>query len=273
MRRREANGRATAYLSRSCREMHGTICLSLAVLLLGCMPSCEQATRIGNSYTKVQMDGKFIPHRTSAAAVLSTEALNHRLHHRFDCSTPRICCKRLRGGSGDEVEQSTQVQAQAGSSQIERVRERKTDSGKENMSVSDGGDGRREVLARPRTSSAGSAERKRAGNSTTGQRFAGLRSRTSASMKNASLSSPSLLAKRKGRPRMSRAHSEVTFPSMDSYAYSERTDLGFSLFLDRRCKIVYFIGNAEGLHNLVEPFELLVCTTCWCTCFTGHYYD
>ena len=60
------------------------------------------------------------------------------------------------------------------------------------------------------------------------------------------------------RSRMSRAHSEVTFPSMDSYAYSERTDLGFSLFLDRRCKIVHFIGNAEGQHNLVEAHQLLV---------------
>jgi hypothetical protein len=39
---------------------------------------------------------------------------------------------------------------------------------------------------------------------------------------------------------------------MDSYAYSERTDLGFSLFLDRRCKIIYFIDNAEAFHNLVE---------------------
>ena len=36
--------------------------------------------------------------------------------------------------------------------------------------------------------------------------------------------------KTKGRPRMSRAHSEVTFPSTDSYAYSRRTDLGFYLF-------------------------------------------
>jgi hypothetical protein len=70
--------------------------------------------------------------------------------------------------------------------------------------------------------------------------------------------SSSIGLKRKGRPRMSRAHSEVTFPSMDSYAYSERTDLGFSLFLDRRCKMVYFIGNAEGYHNLVEAHELLV---------------
>jgi hypothetical protein len=32
---------------------------------------------------------------------------------------------------------------------------------------------------------------------------------------------------------------------MDSYAYSARSDLGFSLFLDRRCKIVYFIGKRK----------------------------
>ena len=32
---------------------------------------------------------------------------------------------------------------------------------------------------------------------------------------------------------------------MDSYAYSARSDLGFSLFLDRRCKIVYFIGKKK----------------------------
>ena len=38
---------------------------------------------------------------------------------------------------------------------------------------------------------------------------------------------------------------QVTFPSMDSYAYSARSDLGFSLFLDRRCKIVYFIGKKK----------------------------
>ena len=58
--------------------------------------------------------------------------------------------------------------------------------------------------------------------------------------------------KTKGRPRMSRAHSEVTCLFIISYAYSERTDLGFSLFLDRRCKIIYFIDNAEAFHNLVE---------------------
>ena len=56
---------------------------------------------------------------------------------------------------------------------------------------------------------------------------------------------------------MTRSRSEVTFPSPDSYAFSYGTDLGFSLFLERRCKRIYFIGNAEGLHNTVSPQELL----------------
>jgi broad specificity phosphatase PhoE len=55
---------------------------------------------------------------------------------------------------------------------------------------------------------------------------------------------------------MTRSRSEVTFPSPDSYAFSYGTDLGFSLFLERRCKRIYFIGNAEGLHNTVSPEEL-----------------
>lgn len=55
---------------------------------------------------------------------------------------------------------------------------------------------------------------------------------------------------------MTRSRSEVTFPSPDSYAFSYGTDLGFSLFLERRCKRIYFIGNAEGLHNTVSHEEL-----------------
>ena len=90
---------------------------------------------------------------------------------------------------------------------------------------------------------------------------AGIRNTTlsnSTGTKNASSTASKRLVLGRVRSRMSRAHSEVTFPSMDSYAYSERTDLGFSLFLDRRCKIVHFIGNAEGQHNLVEAHQLLV---------------
>jgi broad specificity phosphatase PhoE len=56
---------------------------------------------------------------------------------------------------------------------------------------------------------------------------------------------------------MTRSRSEVTFPSPDSYAFSYGTDLGFSLFLERRCKRIYFIGNAEGVHNTVNPADLL----------------
>jgi len=70
---------------------------------------------------------------------------------------------------------------------------------------------------------------------------------------------PETTVKKKGPLRkMTRAHSEVTFPSMDSYAYTVETELGFSLFLSRRCKRIYFIGNAEGLHNTVTAKELLV---------------
>ena len=48
------------------------------------------------------------------------------------------------------------------------------------------------------------------------------------------------------------AGAQVTFPPTDSFAFSVDSDLGFSLFLDRRCKRVYFIGNAEGVHNTVQ---------------------
>lgn len=39
---------------------------------------------------------------------------------------------------------------------------------------------------------------------------------------------------------------------MDSYAFSHNENLGFSMFLERRCKWVWFIRHAEAEHNLAE---------------------
>uniref|UniRef100_A0A7S0M519 Phosphoglycerate mutase-like protein n=1 Tax=Cryptomonas curvata TaxID=233186 RepID=A0A7S0M519_9CRYP len=40
--------------------------------------------------------------------------------------------------------------------------------------------------------------------------------------------------------------------SEDSYAFGHKEDLGFSIFLDRRCKRVWFIRHAEAQHNVAE---------------------
>ena len=60
---------------------------------------------------------------------------------------------------------------------------------------------------------------------------------------------------------------------MDSYAYSARSDLGFSLFLDRRCKIVYFIGKkkkaALTLLALLARVLLLLDRRCKIVYFIG----
>eukprot|EP00899_Mesostigma_viride_P007219 jgi/Mesvir1/16499/Mv10052-RA.1 len=48
------------------------------------------------------------------------------------------------------------------------------------------------------------------------------------------------------------------FPSDDSFGYyhgsdkADRPGSGFSLFLERRCKRVFFVRHAEGFHNLCE---------------------
>mmetsp|Transcript_10367 Transcript_10367/g.24549 ORF Transcript_10367/g.24549 Transcript_10367/m.24549 type:complete len:327 (+) Transcript_10367:134-1114(+) len=62
---------------------------------------------------------------------------------------------------------------------------------------------------------------------------------------------------RLARPRrnfvpISRIPSVGSFPAQDSWAYSHNEDLGFSIFLERRCKLVYFIRHAEAHHNIAE---------------------
>lgn len=42
------------------------------------------------------------------------------------------------------------------------------------------------------------------------------------------------------------------FPEHDADGFSHDTEAGFSLFLQERCKRVYFIRHAEGLHNVAE---------------------
>ena len=37
-----------------------------------------------------------------------------------------------------------------------------------------------------------------------------------------------------------------SFPASDSWAYSHNEDLGFSMFLERRCKLIQFIRHAEA---------------------------
>lgn len=43
-----------------------------------------------------------------------------------------------------------------------------------------------------------------------------------------------------------------SFPASDSWAYSHNEDLGFSMFLERRCKLIQFIRHAEAHHNMAE---------------------
>mmetsp|Transcript_28637 Transcript_28637/g.64894 ORF Transcript_28637/g.64894 Transcript_28637/m.64894 type:complete len:328 (-) Transcript_28637:556-1539(-) len=54
------------------------------------------------------------------------------------------------------------------------------------------------------------------------------------------------------RAPISRMPSMGSFPDSDSYAFSHNEDLGFSIFLERRCKVVYFIRHAEAFHNIAE---------------------
>ena len=67
--------------------------------------------------------------------------------------------------------------------------------------------------------------------------------------------------KTKGRPRMSRAHSEVTCLFIISYAYSERTDLGFYMFHPHTDTYIY-----------VHVYVVWVCGcvgVCGCGCGCG----
>jgi hypothetical protein len=68
--------------------------------------------------------------------------------------------------------------------------------------------------------------------------------------------------KTKGRPRMSRAHSEVTCPSMDSYAYSERTDLGFYMFHPHTDTYIYMYIYVV----CVCVFVCVCVNVCVCVC-------
>ena len=43
-----------------------------------------------------------------------------------------------------------------------------------------------------------------------------------------------------------RTPSMGSFPASDSWAYSHNEDLGFSMFLERRCKLIQFIRHAEA---------------------------
>ena len=165
----------------------------------------------------------------------------------------------LRGGGGRGGERSDDAAGTEGESTFEH--ERPVDGAKSGRGQAVVYNHQRHLLTR-RSSSDGMLQARAARNAL--PRHFGAWNASAAVGWNASAAvgwnASAAVLKRRGnsRPRMSRAHSEVTFPSMDSYAYSERTDLGFSLFLDRRCKIVYFIGNAQGLHNLAEAHELLV---------------
>jgi len=62
----------------------------------------------------------------------------------------------------------------------------------------------------------------------------------------------SQLGQRRNTVPIHRIPSMGSFPAQDSWAYSHNEDLGFSMFLERRCKLIQFIRHAEAHHNVAE---------------------